>query len=353
MPHLLKEASKHSPGTIIFTHKEWPFCHQLFYVLRSFYKSIAANYKLGIHWGHVQDNIKDMKFVDFHLAASGTLNFDESNQVPLLPFSSRNFLPNCFYPTGIKKQWDIINISRPFEIKRLKHFMNAVRYLFDSDKKAKVLLISNTSKNFKKNNPDKNIYDYYLQNFTMQERERFQFFLLHQDGFPQQLTPAALAYFYNASKIFSLFSLREGESRVIHEALLCGLPILHHSELKGGATDHLDSTNSLAFNSDKDAAEKMQFMINNYSQFNVDVNYFQSICCEDQTKAVFKQSLQKYYKKYDWPFDGILHLDNLSFELPAHVIHLPRWMRQSVSNDLSSVFAVYFYLKKLKKLKSS
>ena len=349
MPHLLKEATNKSPGIIIFTHKEWPFCHQFFYVCRKFYKTISANYKLGIHWGHVQDNIKDMAFVDFHLAASGTLKFDESNQVPLLPFSSRNFLPNCFQPKNIEKEWDFINVSRPFEIKRLKHFITAVRHLFNKNKSAKVLLISNASKTFKKNNPDKDIYDYYLKHFSTVERERFQFFLLHQDGFPQQLTPAALAYFYNASKIFSLFSLREGESRVIHEALLCGLPILHHAELKGGATDHLDATNSVAFKSDEDAAEKMQLMIDNYSQFNVDVDYFQSICCEDQTKTTFKQSLQKYYKKQGWPFEGKLFLDNLSFELPAHVIHLPRWMRQSVSNDLNSVFAVYFYLKKIQK----
>jgi len=67
--------------------------------------------------------------------------------------------------------------------------------------------------------------------------------LYFEKQFP--LSKDEICNFMNLSKIFLLPVEKEGASRVIHEALLCGLPVITCKNLKGGGLDYLNEKNSL------------------------------------------------------------------------------------------------------------
>ena len=66
-----------------------------------------------------------------------------------------------------------------------------------------------------------------------------------------------IARLYRASRSFLLCSQREGESRVIHEALLSGTPVLARRDLIGGGLDHLDEANSQLYGTVEELASLM------------------------------------------------------------------------------------------------
>ena len=80
--------------------------------------------------------------------------------------------------------------------------------------------------------------------FSETERQNITLTLLSPLGNPFPLSEQAISDFMNLSKVFTLFSDKEGESRVVSEALLCGLPVVVKKDILGGATDYLNIQNS-------------------------------------------------------------------------------------------------------------
>ena len=94
-----------------------------------------------------------------------------------------------------------------------------------------------------------NRLNHIMSELSETERQNITLTLLSPLGNPFPLSEQAISDFMNLSKVFTLFSDKEGESRVVSEALLCGLPVVVKKDILGGATDYLNIQNSKLFTS--------------------------------------------------------------------------------------------------------
>ena len=165
---------------------------------------------------------------------------------------------------------------------------------------------------------------------------------LKQDAMPE---------IYNQARVFSLFSDVEGESRVIAEALVCGIPVVVKKHLMGGGRDYLNDKNSKLFSSIDESVDAFLHVLNNYHQYEFDALTYQKELREDYTIPKLKKTIQQYYKNNNLVFKGCLNVENLTRQLPSHVVSLPMRLlkKESRTNDLKSPLAVVGFIKFLLK----
>lgn len=337
MAHIFKKKTN-TKGILVYTHKElehgrWhddisqgiPLLHQ----------DIVDNYYIGIHHGSVPRSFHNVDSrISFAMASPGQTATEMSPPRVQIPMNSRNFLPDFFKPTAGEKMWDVLNISRNIPLKRLDVFMRAVRELYDQKKFLKVLLVV-PSEYDELNNPSSwpQIMNYYENNFSAKERDLFTFIKLSPEYSGQGISLSTIAHFYKSSRVFTLLSAIEGESRVIHEALACGLPIVCFSGLSGGGRDYLNDLNSVQFDDYEDLASTLETAVNNTSQGLLTVNtddIRQNMCCE-KTLPTFITYINRLYA-----LDGssvsqqeLINTDYLHLRLPSHFLDVP-WYDKEV-----------------------
>src|SRR5207302_2496455 len=131
-----------SKGIVIFTHKE-----RLFVIgdapdgpLGEALARLREQYVIGMHWGHYTEDIPSLHWVDFHLAAPGTVQFRNPREVRHIPLSSRNFLGSEFRDLGLPRTWDGVSVTRPLEQNHLDEFLAAIRRTYDRGARLRVLL---------------------------------------------------------------------------------------------------------------------------------------------------------------------------------------------------------------------
>lgn len=348
MPFILKKSNLKSKGVIVFTHKERDFLESRISVLDNAFSELKKRYIIGMHWGHFYSSIGDIPYVDFHLAGKGTVIFNEGIKAAVIPLSSRNFIPSCFYNKHNNKCWDVINISRPITLKNLDQFFQVIKKIYKRGYMIKVLLICTCPyKITEKEGWYEKIYDDYLEIFSPEEKKYFTLLMLRGDGYPFPLSPQSIADFYNLSKMFAMFSDKEGESRVIAEALLCGLPVIVKKELKGGGRDYLTPENSRQFSSLDEGVEMIVDMIKNYKKFKVDTDVLKRDLSEKYTTKILEKELKKIFANLEIDFRGKIDLADLSRKLPGHFIDLPIELRRSATNDLNSNKSALIFINSL------
>ncbi len=348
MPFILKEPYENSKGVIVFTHKERPYLEARIPRLSNAIAKLRDKYVVGMHWGHYHADVEEIPFVDFHLAGKGTLAFRHGVKARHIPFCSRNFTPSCFKKMQITKYWDIINISRPLKLKNLGQFFYVIRKIYDKHYDLKVLLICPSPERMVEDEGFyAQIYDDYEHMFSQRERENFTLMMLKGYGYPFPLSQQTIAYYYNASKIFALFSDQEGESRVIAEALLCGLPVVVKKHLRGGGRDYLTEENSRQFSSLDEACESLIELSQNYEKYKFDTLPLQKQLSEVYTTESLRKEIMVVFAELGLEFKGDLDLYYLDRKLPGHYITLPISLREKLTNDLNSRKSFLIYLRSL------
>ena len=347
MSFILKKPQGKSKGILIFTHKEilWVFNENA--LLRRLLFTVKNLYLIGLHWGHYHENVGEIIGLDFHLAGPGTLKLKEGVKARRIDFCSRNFAPSCFKSNeNQKKFWDIITIGRPIRLKNLREFFESIRICYDQGRNYRVLAICPCMKDLESNpnNYQELVGDYHKM-FSDEEREKFQLMLLDRSHYPFPLSAETLAYFYSSSRLFTLFSDQEGESRVISEALLCGLPVVVKAHLRGGGRDFLDHSNSILFDgSPAGASNAFTEVLENYTKWNLDNSILRKNLSEDYSTQSLVEELQKVYNDMELPFEGEMDLKALDRKLPSHILTLPPSLRLAGTNDLKSSWAAAQFL---------
>jgi glycosyltransferase involved in cell wall biosynthesis len=353
MPFILKEPYRKSKGIVIFTHKDRRYLETGSQPLADALINLRKTYVIGMHWGSYHDEVDEIPYVDFHLAGQGTLRFKQGVKARLIPLCSRNFTPACYTPNDTAKRWDILMVSRPLRLKNLDQFFQVIRKAYDRGHYLRVLLICPRPERM---TPDgywyHEIWQEYMSTFSEEERGYFTFLLL-TGNYPFPLSQETMVYFFNASKIFTLFSNREGESRVIAEALLCGLPVVVKKDLIGGGRDYLTPYNSRQFTTLDEACEIFIDLTENYSEKCVDVSDLQRELSESFTRQSLQAAIESIFAELDLELEGNMDLDQLSRKLPAHHLSLPSRLRSSATNDLKSLGSALIYLKLLAGAKPS
>jgi glycosyltransferase involved in cell wall biosynthesis len=348
MPIVLKPPTAPSKGIVVFTHKERPYLEGQRRLLVEARARLRERYVVGMHWGHYAENVDAMPAVDFHLAGPGTLHFKPGIAARRIPLCSRNFTRECFRNLGLPKQWDIINVSRPIRLKNLDQFLLVVRKIYDKGRSPKVLLVCVHPSNMSERDGwYTTLRRDYERLFSADEREHITLLMVTSDGEGFPLPSSMLSFLYNASRCLALFSDQEGESRVIAEALVCGLPVFVKRTLRGGGRDYLDANNSWQFDTLDQASEMFIELMTGTRRSGFDAERYEQELGERFTRLKLATAMRQLFAEMNLEFDGGLDLDDLGRKLPGHVLTLPESLRSAVSNDLRSADAAIRYMRML------
>ena len=359
---LWKKPTQINKGIIIFTHKE---------INNSFipYTELKKIYLLGLHIGcWFPKNKKIPNYVDFILSSPNQI--EEKNIKNLIPYNSRNFLPTYFDPFNNKEKnilyesikifnshsktkvddniynqieklkedkfWDIITVAKPHHVKKLDIFLQQIKQVLEIDKSIKVLIISPIAPNeYKHKDHHHDLEKIIINDFTLEQQNNFTL-LRPECGTNEGIDNKYIFPFYQWSKIFCFFTEYEGESRVAHEALCSGLPVVCFKHLKGGANEYLDNTNSIQFDKYDEAYKSILECLKNYKNLNKNYESMQQILREDKSIDLFKKELEKIYSQQNMIFDNeLIEYDQLHFRLPGHYYY-DEWAKFS-DNETSDI----------------
>lgn len=338
MAHIFKHPTPTGKGIVTFTHKELQYLSSKMglpkinaakstpalkrWIKRSNtvvrqVEQIRESYFIGVHWGFFFENIRTPFWVDFHLASPGTCQFVDEQFV--IPLSSASFTPEVMNNENTPKYWDIICVAKNDHKKNYPELMEQIKKIYDSGYKYKVLFIIASNKNETEENYYSSLLDDYHSMFTAQERERFTIIKTDPSLGFQGFSYTFLSHMYNQSKVFTIFSQKEGVCKVIKEAQLCGLPVVVKNDMQGGGRDYLNEQNSLLFDNYDNAYETLIEAVENYKDFNVDYDEIESIIGERSSLKRLKHHFSELYSRNNQEFDGdLINIDNLNRRLPAH-----------------------------------
>jgi glycosyltransferase involved in cell wall biosynthesis len=339
---VLKRPTVASKGIVVFTHKELEHLDAPVAPLQLALTGLRDRYLLGVHWGNFRSGVVSPWWADFHLAGEGTVEFDDLRDATRLTLCSRNFTPAVFRDLGLAKRWDVINVARPVPVKRLDDFLHVIREVYDRGRALKVLAVCPGPLDM--SDPRawySDLYRDYERMFTPQERETFTLLVLRGDGYPFPLSQSAIAELYNLSRVFTLFSDREGESRVVAEALLCGLPVLARTDLVGGGLDYLDRTNSRLFATLPEAADALLDLVDR--DVRVDTASLAAELAEEHSVPRLEAAMRELFEQRGLVFEGPMETSDLGRKLPSHFRELPPRLRERWTNDLRSPEAALRY----------
>ncbi len=366
MAHLFKKPKDGNKGILVFTHKEMkyffrpskplnrkrpltfvPFVFDYFYTKKFkypyFVKAFGAlrkKYFIGVHFGWHHTEFPELEFADFIMAGEGTVDFTPPKHILEIPFNSRNFISHRFDDLAYnQKFWDIICVARAARFKNLDLLLKAIKRLNETTGKYhKALLIIPPNKNENPKSFYTNIIEDYYNWFEEAERNNITIMKLSKDlsllGMPQN----SLIHFYNASKVFTLFSEKEGESRVIAEALLCGLPVVVKADLEGGGRDFLNKENAVYFDTFETAHIAFKEALENYQTLKQGTTFLKEYLRDDYTIPRLKEYFTKLYQQHNQTFDGeLINLDYLDRRLPGHTHSVPWSANRFTTADIVSV----------------
>ena len=349
MVYILKKNNNHSKGVAAFNMNEKDFFQKKF--AQFFYKIelelLKKKYFLLMHWSWYGNKENDIPFIDYHLAGKTTLSFNNPKKNKIVDFCNRNFIDKIFQEKKITKIYDIISILRPVHWKNLKQLFIAANKIYKKKINLSFLVIIpmpndkdfyGSKKSYTELMAD---YNYYIdKNY----RKYFTILPINTFNYKYSLTKEQICNFLNLSKIFILPVKKEGASRVIHEALLCNVPVIYYKKLKGGGADYLDKKNSLYYKSENEIYKKIIYSVKNYKKFKINKKKTKNLMSEEYQVPKFKKFLDKIYQEANEKFDGRIDLSELDRKLDSHKISLKKSLRKPNSNHIKNFSAFYKYI---------
>lgn len=370
--HIAKRNFKKSKGVIVLTHKEYNFLERTFvfrkknipklvffpfFMLRRmifslFMKRLAKDFILGIHWGARSSVEKTPSWVSFHMSAPGTAEINDGKFI--IPMNSANFISNEMTCKSYPKIWDVVMIAKNIKVKNIDLFFRVIKEIYEKGRRLKVILIVASNKTEPKNKFYSNILSDYNEMFSDDEREDFVLIKTHPETGFKGLSTKFLSDVLNLTKVFTLFSQSEGESRVIKEAQMCGLPVVCKSDLTGGGRDYLDDKNSVMFDSYENAKEALIYAVDNYQSLGGKRNLLENKLSENKTVEELETQLIKLFEELNEDYrGGMVNTDHLDRRLPSHYVgEGVFWAKTSEyrfrTTDVADVFSLIRFLRGLR-----
>ncbi len=340
---VLKEASAKSKGIVMFTHKERQQIEHPSRRVRKYISGLRNNYVIGMHFGGYQANaVPDIWCIDFFMGSPNVYTVAPISKTPRIHLASRNFVPNYFDSKDRPKspRWDIINISNGGRNKKLAEFFYVMQAVMKRRPETRILLISPIVTGKK---ADKELFNNYYSLFSQDQRRRFTFLPLHRDRELYPIGREDIAFLMRNSRYLTLFSEREGESRVIAEALCCGCKVIVRSYLQGGGRDFLTPENSFQFSTLQEAPDIFINALEDDTTF--DSKEIIKYLRVDYTKTIFESELRSVFAHYGLRWDGQLKPLELDQALPGHSKLLDERYRSGMTDDLVKESKMYSFLK--------
>jgi glycosyltransferase involved in cell wall biosynthesis len=317
-------------GIVVFTHKELDFVGYPLRRATALEELIAAvrrRYFLGVHIGGFVPDYEACSFIDFYMAPDSTRFWDGGVRIlnrPLLrrpakvrhiPLVTRNFLDST-PPPITAKHFDIITVARESPIKNNLELFRCIKAIFDKGHRLRVLMVCRQADS---DGDRQALASRYYEMFSAAERQLFTFMYLSSEMSLFPLPEETIRFLLATSRVFTLFSLFEGDSRMIHEALLAGLPVVVAARLRGGGRDFLDDNNAALFESFDDAPDVLVKTVARADQFREIRERALQRFGKTESLQRLKQAFADLFRDEHVPFDDDgFDTDNLSLDLAAH-----------------------------------
>ena len=341
MAFLMKSPHGDSKGILVFTHKERDIVELRDPALDRLFDQVRSRYVTAMHWGHYAQDVAPLRRIDVHLAAPGTVTF--SGQVRRIPLASRNFISDSFRDRKLPKVWDVIVVARPLRLKRLGDLLEIVRRAYDTGERVRVLALCPRPETLDEPDWHSSLWTEYITMFTAAERADFVLLLIGPEGYPFPLSEDAVASAYNLAKAFALLSEQEGESRVVAEALLCGLHVIARDDVRGGAADYLTAANSLRYGDLNEAAAAfISVAKGELTPFATD-ELREELGEEESTNRLLDE-FRRVFLELGIPFEGPVDTEDLARKLPGHRRLLAENVTRRYTDDLRSTAAAADWL---------
>ena len=339
----LKNPLSGKHGVIIFTHKERQLLSSKNQSVKNSLRRLQENNLLGMHWGHYIRRIPKIPFIAFHLASPGTVGYGHDKIINWIPLSSRNFVdPIFFQHDGTPRVWDILYVCRALKLKNIKELFTIIRKLLDLGHNFSVLLQINAPLNYQMNpsyyaklkSDYENMFSNHEQSFVVLN------FIVSKDPFP--IDTAGISALMQQSRIVALLSEREGESRVISEALASNCWVLCKSRLKGGGRDLLSEQNSIQYRNMQTCIEKL--IANKTSpQPHKDLKISKAISSKTSS-VVLREHLEKFLVERELEPHLGWELSNLDKRLPSHLKTHSDFFDNATTDDLKTELDLIKYI---------
>lgn len=345
MVYVLKNPIGGSKGIIIFTNKEKEMLENTNRLIKKQLSRLTEKYVVGMHWGWYANGVGEVPFVDFHLAAPGTVSFSTDTHYRI-PLCSRNFTADYFEPLDVPKRWDILCIAQPKKYKRLTYVLQALKKCYRRNIYLDVLFLCPTPEHMVGAGWDREFFRMYESLFSAEEKRHIDLFtppMTENNIHP--LPNDILPYLYNSSKSFTIFSKKEGACKVISESLLCGTPVIARSDLQGGGLDYLDEQNSRVFSTLDEACDAFIDVAQNPESYAFDPSYLREDLAESHTAERLETELQNLFEENGLEYKGEIEKEGLAFKLPSHEPTIPKQFRENPpKGDLKSHTALVMYI---------
>lgn len=348
MAHIFKyfDKANNEKGIFSVTHNEMN-------LFDTFPADIRERYYIGVSYASASwiTGAKRHAWQDFCTGTTSLVNFveDEPFRIPL---THSSFTPDYFCENpSVPKFWDIINVSRNHKIKCLRSFLYAIRKLYDEGHFLRVLLVVPSTPNESSETHYVELVQVYSDLFNRQERKRFTLMRLSPELGFLGISPETIAYFYQSSKVSALFSLSEGEPRVINESLLCGVPVVCYAGQKGAGLDHLNTTNSVQFDDYEQSWKALLEAVNRAGDDLVaDTAYMAEQYNETRSLPKLRAYFQALYQQHGDTLKGeLVNTDELNLRLPAHFKEVPWFVEGDVNATITREQQVEVFYAELRK----
>jgi glycosyltransferase involved in cell wall biosynthesis len=170
--------------------------------MRAAIEALKSRYFIGLHhnW-HDHDFAYDSLF-DFSLAGDGDLIEREGKPFDRIPLDACNFSPSCFGARdGSEKFWDVLCTSRAVFFKGLPEFFQAIRNIYDTGRRIRVLHLCPLPPANKEGTVLHDIRQRFEAMFSAEERRYFNLMTMEWDN-PFPLDLETLGFFYRSSRIY-------------------------------------------------------------------------------------------------------------------------------------------------------
>lgn len=345
MTTILKRPVPGCRGVLVFTHKERAVLDSPSPLIRNLIASVRQRYVLGMYWGWFSPNTIPPEYIDFHLGHESSVTFSGERPVRRLGYHSSSFTPAAFrFRPEVPKQWDVMSITRALRAKHTGELLEALALFLEARPAARALVICMAPRELtNKDEPD--LVQRYERLLSEDTKQRLSFVYM-QGGPARPFNREDVAYLYAASRSFALFSSREGASRSVKEALLCGLPILAREGLEGGGLDHLKPSNSRLFRNPGDAAMKLAELLDDPNVQQAAIAREVEHLSETHGVPELRRDLTRLLGELGESPPGDFLLHDLSIRLPSHdPREVPRELQHGLTTDLLRPADLARYLK--------
>lgn len=322
-----------SPGVVVFTHKEVDLVKDPIRFskrIRAELKKKSKDYLWGIHIGGYVARYQLLSEADFYLAPESTRFFFRAEKfgffsklsVPWIarthmPLCARNFLTD-YESLGARpyseRFFSLVSVARESELKRLPDFFSLVRKIYDAQKWSilpKILLICPEATEV---GNEQGVVNLYNSLFSQWEQKSFSMMLLSKRMGQFPLPDEVIRFYLSQSQCFTLMSEFEGDSRIIHEAVLAGCNLLLPRYLKGGGLDYVGNGTASLFDTIQDAAEKFTFQVGARNK-----EFDATLLIDRYSRRRLHKELGKIFRKRGFELNlSECMFDDLSIRLPAH-----------------------------------